>query len=365
MENEGKMPENITEKEARESVEEDMEFEQQGENEGEREKSRKRTRVSVGKGEREVKKMKAELQQEQVRTFEEQSTLVEVERREHEMLTFRERAIAAEPQASSLEEREGELEEITAEETVILTNEEQHIDWEGYGLRLHIHKDSLPEGCSELPLKRAVKIVKNYKLPMENCILVSAVYSFSHNLGERNLRQHATLEMQHCVVSGSNLPLSIVKCDYTTPPYQFRILPGGHFETDGYGRIKVDTFSFYAIIMWINSLIDLFSNVRFSAILYYTNIRSCQFDFNLYITKHLDALLKVCLLFNAHDINRLVCHTQEIDRDVKRGYGACQKGSTSHFKFQEEESAVCLDLPQCPISGWTMKHLNQKEVGCN
>ena len=368
MEKEGKMPENVTEKEARESVEGGMEFEQQGENEkdvdGEREKSRKRARVSVGESEREVKKMKAELQQEHVRTFEEQSTLVEVERREHEILTFRERAIAAEPPASSLEDREGELEEIIAEETVLLTNEEQHIDWEGYGLRLHIHKDSLPEGCNELPLKRAVKIVKNYKLPMENCILVSAVYSFSHNLGERNLRQHATLEMQHCVAMDSNLPLSIVKCDYTTPPFQFRILPGGNFETNGYGRINVDTFSFYAVITWINSLIDLFSNVRFSAILYYTNIRSCQFDFNLYITKHLDAVLKVCLLFNIN-INMLVCYTQEIDRDVRRGYGACQKGSTSHFKFQEEESAVCLDLPQCPISGWTMKHLNQKEVDCN
>ena len=185
-EKEGEMPENVTEKEARESVEGGMEFEQQGEN-GEREKSRKRARVSVGESEREVKMMKAELQQEHVRTFEEQSTLVEVERREHEMLTFRERAIAAEPPASSREVREGEFEEIIAEETVLLTNEEQHIDWEGYGLRLHIHKGSLPEGCSELPLKRAVKIVKNYKLPMENCILVSAVYSFSHNLGERNM----------------------------------------------------------------------------------------------------------------------------------------------------------------------------------
>ena len=297
MENEGKMPENVSEKETRESVEEDMEFEQQGENEGGLE-GRKRARVSEGEGEREVKKMKVELRQEQVRTFEKQSRGEEVERRSHEMMTVNQEAVAADQQSTSREVREGEFEEIIAEETVLLTNEEQHIDWEGYGLRLHIHKDSLPEGCSELPLKRAVIRAKDCKLPTENCVLVSAVYSFSHNLGERKLPKPATLEMQHCVVSGSKLPLCIVKCDDVSPPYKFRILAGGIFhETDGYGTISVDTFSLYAIIAeWIHPILDLVSNMRFSAILYYTNIRPCHFKFHLYITKHTDALLKVCKL---------------------------------------------------------------------
>ena len=296
MENEGKMPENVSEKETRESVEEDMEFEQQGENEGGLE-GRKRARVSEGEGGREDKKMKIELRQEQVRTFEKQSRVEEVERRAHKMMTVHEEAVAADQQSSSREEREGDFEDIIAEETVLLTNEEQHIDWEGYGLRLHIHENSLPEGCNELPLKRAVIKAEDCTLPTENCVLVSAVYSFTHNLRERKLRQPATLEMQHCVVSGSNLSLRIVKCDDVSPPYQFRILAGGNFdESDGYGAISVDTFSLYAIITEITERIrDLVYKMRFSAILYYTNIEPRHFDFHLYITKHTDPLLKVCL----------------------------------------------------------------------
>ena len=83
-----------------------------------------------------------------------------------------------------IEREEGE---VIAEKTVKVTNEEQHIVWEGYGLRLHIPPNSLPEDCSELQLNMTVSRARDCELPDEDGILVSAVHSFSHNLGERKL----------------------------------------------------------------------------------------------------------------------------------------------------------------------------------
>ena len=112
--------------------------------------------------------------------------------------------------------------DIITEKTVQVTDEEQHIDLEGYGLRLHIHQNSLPENCSQFQLKMAVSRAKVCTLPTENGILVSAVYSFNHNLGDRKLRRPASLEMQHCVVGGSNYPLFIVQSNEISPPFVFR-----------------------------------------------------------------------------------------------------------------------------------------------
>ena len=126
-----------------------------------------------------------------------------------------------------------------------VTNEEQHIDWEGYGLRLHIHQNSLPEECSQFQQKMAVSRAKDYKLPTEeeNGILVSAIYSFKYNLGDRKLRRPATLELQHCVVCGSHSPLSIVQSDEVSSPFQFHTLPGRKLDTsEGYASLELDHF---------------------------------------------------------------------------------------------------------------------------
>ena len=44
---------------------------------------------------------------------------------------------------------EAEVSGIIAEKTVLVTNQNQNIVWEGYGLRLHIPSNSLPEDCSQ------------------------------------------------------------------------------------------------------------------------------------------------------------------------------------------------------------------------
>ena len=189
--------------------------------------------------------------------------------------------------------------EVIAEMTVKITSEEQHIVWEGYGLRLHIPPNSLPKDCSELQLKMTVSGARDCELPDEDGILVSAVYSFSHNLGDNKLQQKVTLEMQHFVLNGSFTPLFIVQSDQKTAPQQFRIIDGGNFDSsDGYASIELDHFcSFCVYLKWY--ICSLIWNLKSCSLLYYTNIQHQSFEFRLFIAPQLDAIIKVCVFISA------------------------------------------------------------------
>jgi hypothetical protein len=183
--------------------------------------------------------------------------------------------------------------EVIGEKKVKVTNQEQLIDWEDHGLRLHIPHNSLPDGCNQLELKIVASRTSHYKLPTDDGILVSTVYSFSHDLGDRKLRQPATLEIQHCVASTSYAPLCIVQSDEIVPPYQFLTLSGGKFVHGGrYGSIELDHFcSFGVYLQWYAA--SLIWALKPCAALYYTNIKPRSFHFHLYIAPHLNAVLKV------------------------------------------------------------------------
>ena len=179
---------------------------------------------------------------------------------------------------------------VICDKTVKVTNEGQPIVWEDYGLRLHIPPNSLPEGCSELQLTMTVSRATDCGLRDKGGNLVSAVYSFSHNLEERNLRQKATLEMQHCA-QGSYIPLCIVQSDSLVPPHKFQSLEGGKFDSsDRYASIELDHFcSFGVYLAWV-----FHRNLSTRATLYYTNITPRSFHFLLYICPDLDAIIRVC-----------------------------------------------------------------------
>ena len=245
------------------------------------------------KKEHEIMRMK--LEQAEMKADELQEKLEENERKERKM--------RVENEATKPYNEEGSLEVndddsiVIAEKTVKVTNEDQHIVWEGYGLKLHIPPNSLPEDCSELQLNMTVSRARDCELPDENGILVSAVYSFSHNLGERKLRHKATLKMQHCVVSGSYAPLCIVQTDQVTAPQKFNAIDGGNFSsTDGYASIELDHFcSFSVYLKWYIS--SLIWNIKCCAMVYYTNIQRHSFQFKLFISPQLDAVLKVSSTF--------------------------------------------------------------------
>ena len=127
-----------------------------------------------------------------------------------------------------------------------VTNEEQHILWEEYGLRLHIPHDVLPDDCKLCNLKIAVSLSGNFLLP-EDSVLVSGVYSFTHDLGDRKLRKPVTLEMQHCATSTAWSGLRILRASDNCSN-KFTVLPGGIFlPDDHYSKIKLDYFSKYLI----------------------------------------------------------------------------------------------------------------------
>ena len=173
-----------------------------------------------------------------------------------------------------------------------VTNEEQHIFWEGYGLRLHIPPNSLPEDHTQCNVKIKVALSGNFQLP-EDGILVSAVYSFSHDLGNMELRRSVTLEMQHCANNSTLNDLCVFKA--TKTPCAYELIAGGDFTcSKGYGAINLYHFCYYGII-W-NRVRSLFSSNCFNycAKMYYTKISFCQFDFELFIFRDLDTQKKVC-----------------------------------------------------------------------
>ena len=182
-----------------------------------------------------------------------------------------------------------------AEKTVLITNEEQHIVWEGYGLRLHIPSNSLPENCSQFELKMSVSRSRQSKLPDDNGVLVSAIYSFSHELGEKELRQPVTLEMQHCVTPSYTKELSIVRADEKSGlPYEFGDITDGMItiNDDGYGAIKLHRLCSFGVYMrWF--LASMIWKLDTCAKLYYTNLQPRSFEFHIYIVPNLDAVWRV------------------------------------------------------------------------
>jgi hypothetical protein len=233
--------------------------------------------------------------------------------------------------------------DMVAEKMVKVTNKEQHIIWEGYGLRLHVPPNSLPENCSELKLKMVVSSTKDYKLPAKtDGILVSAVYSFSHNLGEKKFRKPVTLQMQHCVSSHFSSLLHIVWCAVSTQ-HQFKTLPGGNFvNKDGYGEIELDHFCCFGIMMQLLGYGQPAPPLRYHSALYYTNIQHGRFHFHLYVTPQLDATL------------------EEIEQYFLNRNVHFERGPVSLFEFTREN--IMLNLPQYPITGWIMRHLNTNEM---
>ena len=58
-------------------------------------------------------------------------------------------------------------------------------------------------------------------------------------------------------------------------------------------------------------------------------------------------------------------YPQEIKLDVKNNCDSFKWGTLSPFAFDEEESFVCLKLPEDTVSGWKLSHINSDKVCLN
>ena len=246
----------------------------------------------------EKNELKMELEKAIARANELQQQLEEVEKQQLEEVEKEKQVTVHEPHltddqqipSSNEGNDEAEVSGIIAEKTVQVTNQKQNIVWEGYGLRLHIPSNSLPEDCSQFELKMAVSRLGQYKLPTDDGILVSALYSFHHTLGDKELRQPVTIEMQHCATNSSTL--SIVRAEDTSD--MLEIIKGGIYDhREGYGVIKLRHFcSIGVYVQWF--IASLIWTLKSRARLYYTNIKPRSFEFDLYIVPDLNPITKVC-----------------------------------------------------------------------
>ena len=181
---------------------------------------------------------------------------------------------------------------------MIVTNEEQHVVWEGYGLRLHIPSNALPEGYSQFELKMKVTLPGEFQLPEDDGVIVSAVYSFGHELGDKRLSRPVTLEMQHYAATTAAVKdLCVVRANETSDEI---IL--GTVLRDGYAKIELYSFSNYYVKLFCR-ISYWFSIVNLCAKLYYTNIEPNSFRFHLYLIPQLDPILTVCILFICYSMD--------------------------------------------------------------
>ena len=124
------------------------------------------------------------------------------------------------------------------------------INWEKFGLRIGVQKESLLS--SETVEVAVVALVGGQFQFPPNTVLVSAVYAVSLS---KPLLKRLKLEIQHCVdLTGrpdlaQYLKFAIAPVSTPSLPYQFSIVEGGEFSSNGgYGFIEREDFCLVCIL---------------------------------------------------------------------------------------------------------------------
>ena len=126
----------------------------------------------------------------------------------------------------------------------------QLLNWEKYGLRIGIQEESLSP--SETVEAAVIALVGGQFHFPPNTVLVSAVYAVSLS---KPLLKQLILEIQHCVdLTGQPdlshyLKFAIAPMSTPSLPYQFSIVEGGEFRSNGgYGSIQRKKFCLVCIL---------------------------------------------------------------------------------------------------------------------
>ena len=126
----------------------------------------------------------------------------------------------------------------------------QLMNWEKYGLRIGVQENSLLS--SETVETSVVALVGGQFQFPPNTVLVSAVYAVSLS---KPLLKRLKLEMQHCIdLTGQPalsryLKFAIAPVSTPSLPYQFSIVEGGEFSSNGgYGFIEREDFCLVCIL---------------------------------------------------------------------------------------------------------------------
>ena len=126
----------------------------------------------------------------------------------------------------------------------------QLMNWEKYGLRIGVQEESL--SSSDTVEAAVVALVGGQFQFPPNTVLVSAVYAVSLS---RPLLKRLKLEIQHCIdltgrpALSRYLKFAIAPVSTPSLPYQFSIVEGGEFSSNGgYGSIQRKDFCLVCIL---------------------------------------------------------------------------------------------------------------------
>lgn len=133
--------------------------------------------------------------------------------------------------------------DVCGEIILVITKAAQSFSWEKYGLKLHIHEESLPEDMKQCTVVIKASTSGQYKLP-DSFHPVSAFFWFiSHPVCK--FTKSITMEMEHCarLENAANLTFMRAVCTQKSLPYIFE-KTGGRFCSDShYGTIELNGFS--------------------------------------------------------------------------------------------------------------------------
>ena len=138
------------------------------------------------------------------------------------------------------------------ETQLIITNQKSYFEWKGYGLKLHIPENALPQNVNKCTLTIRALLLGQFELPPES-ILASAVYQIEAPV---KLARQIILEIQHCSSDENSTSLCFVVAQTNSKlPYRFIKLEGGTFFSQySYGSISLDHFCLFAIASWVYRL---------------------------------------------------------------------------------------------------------------
>ena len=110
---------------------------------------------------------------------------------------------------------------------VVHSSQGQFVEWNG--LKLHIHRGSLPEGMNQCTIYIKASLAGEYEIPESSCF-VSAIFWLRCE-PQCIFTKPITVEIEHCSTKQDLSRLQIVRayCSQKQLPYSFKPL-GGRFE---------------------------------------------------------------------------------------------------------------------------------------
>ena len=254
--------------------------------------------------------------------------------------------------------------DILSQEVINITPDQLlDYNWNDHGFGIHIPAGAI-NYSSPLTMFIQASLSGDYQLP-NNGTFVSGVYSLCFDTPLNNFTQKITISVEHCA-SDVDSRLSFVTADVTeeTPPYLFKLLPGGLFSTPGVGSIEVEHFTWFSVM-------QILGKVKYALCTHYIRKQTNHYEVHITVTQNLDLQLKVGRLI-IFDL-LLIFQVQA----VKNEYQGTEKGPTGTVTIQENEISLNFkphsDIPEgsWEKNGWELNLLvkppkvRSKIVSCN